>query len=378
MIAALAQFGYSFRSRGSPQMASAMTTEFVSNARRAEALPFSLLEQEGLVSRLGHELQEAFGELSRDPQGFIRGLFFAGTKDDKRRQRIRLGLAFALAAHVALLTLIAVFGWHTVFVKQTEAAHAQDVTWVPPTAREKDPIQGDAPRGDKNAGSGGGGDHYPNPATKGPLPEMSTRRQIVQPNTPSTPLPKIPISPTIVGADGQPPPPGVALGVPTGPAAEAPSPGPGEGEGLGGVKGSGAGPGSGGGSGGGTNPGGSGGKNRIGLPNGRDDVKGPIPYNLIRNFPDSTGIVWLYRPRPVTTPEAKANKVSGEVLLRATFREDGTITDIEVIRDVPFMTESAKDALLRSRFRPATIKGRLVTVTNVIVRINVDVFERER
>src|SRR5262249_20610763 len=153
---------------------------------------------------------------------------------------------------------------------------------------------GDVPRGDKNAGSGGGGHENPHPATEGPLPQVSPNQQIVRPNTPSAPLPAIPISPTIVGPDSQPPPPGVAVGVPTGVMADAPSPGPGKGDGLGGREGSGAGPGSGASSGPGNNGTGPGGKNRIGLPGGRDDFRGPIPYNLIRNFPDSTGIVWLY------------------------------------------------------------------------------------
>jgi outer membrane biosynthesis protein TonB len=97
---------------------------------------------------------------------------------------------------------------------------------------------------------------------------------------------------------------------------------------------------------------------------------------MIRNIPNSTGVVWLHRPTPLVTSEAQANKVKGEVWLRATFREDGTITDIEVIRDVPFMTESAITALQRSTFRPATIKGRPVTLLNVPVRINVGVFQR--
>ena len=73
----------------------------------------------------------------------------------------------------------------------------------------------------------------------------------------------------------------------------------------------------------------------------------------------------------MTTPEAQANKSTGEVWIKATFQRDGTITDIDVIRDVPFMTESAVDALKRSRFRPATVNGEPVTVTGVIVRINV-------
>jgi TonB family protein len=82
---------------------------------------------------------------------------------------------------------------------------------------------------------------------------------------------------------------------------------------------------------------------------------------------------WIYRARPIVTPEAQANKVSGEVLLRATFRADGRITDIEVISPVEYMTESAIEALERSRFRPAMINGVPVTLRNVLVRIKIEV-----
>jgi TonB family protein len=96
---------------------------------------------------------------------------------------------------------------------------------------------------------------------------------------------------------------------------------------------------------------------------------------MLKQHPGSTGIVWLRRPTPVTTPEAQANKVKGEVLLRATFQVDGRVTNIEVIRPVPYMTESAIYALEHSTFRPATINGKPITVFNVPVRININTVE---
>ena len=358
-------------------MASVVTTEFV-RATHADAPPFSLIEQQSLLLRLIQAVESAMGELTGDPRGFIRGLLSADTKDAKRRQRIYLGLACALVVHVALIVFIAVLGWRTMFVKHGEEAKRGDVVWIPMAKTPPDHTASDGivPRGEKDAGSGGGGDRNPLPPTRGPLPQSSPDPQIVKPNTPSVVLPTIQVPPTIVGPDGSPPPPGLALGIPTGAIAAAPSPGPGEGEGLAGKRGSGAGPGSGPSTGPGDNGPGRGGKGRIGLPAGTDDVKGPIPYNLIANFPDRTPIVWLHRPTPIVTPEAQANKVKGEVWLRATFGEDGRITDIEVIREVQYMTESAKEALQRSTFRPATIKGRPVTLLNVPVRIKVDVFQR--
>lgn len=357
------------------EMASVMTTQFVGSSSYADSPPFSLIEQKSLVSRLVEEGQAAVRELARDPRSFLKELFSPGTKDAKRRQRIYTGLAIAVTVHVSLLIVIAVVGWRTMFVKHADTALASKVYWLPLNEPDRLTAESNAPRGKRDDGGGGGGDHNSLAATKGPLPKMSPDPQVVKPNTPSVKLPTIQLPPTLVGPDSAPPPPGIALGIPTGVIAEAPSPGPGDGGGLGGKNGAGAGPGNGGGAGKGG-PGGTGDKGRIGSPVGRDDWSGPIPYNMIRSIPNSTGVVWLHRPTPLVTSEAQANKVKGEVWLRATFRENGTITDIEVIREVPFMTESAITALQRSTFRPATIKGRPVTLLNVPVRINVDVFQR--
>jgi Gram-negative bacterial TonB protein C-terminal len=357
-------------------MVSVMTTQSVGSSSHADPPPFSLIEQRSLLLRLAEEFRSALRELASDPRRYLQNFFADDTRDARRRQRIYVGLAIALAAHAALLIVIAVVGWRTMFVKPAEGAPDPKVVWLPLGEPDKPVAESAAPRGEKDQGGGGGGDRNPLPATKGPTPQMSPGPQIVKPNTPSVKLPVIQIPPTIVGPDSSPPPPNLALGVPNGVIAEAPSPGPGTGEGLGGKNGTGAGTGNGPGSGKGDN-GGSGNKGgRLGLPIGRDNPTGPIPYNMIRNFPDSTGVVWLHRPTPVITPEAQANKVKGEVWLRATFREDGTITDIEVIHEVPYMTESAIASLQRSTFRPATIKGRPVTLLNVPVRINVNVFER--
>lgn len=356
-------------------MASVTTTQFVGSSSRADAPPFSLIEQKSLFSRLAEELRTALTDLARNPGLFVRGLFAADNKDAKRSQRIYAGLAIAIIAHVAILIVIAVVGWRTMFVKSAEGTTVLTVFRIPLNEPDKPVTESSAPRGDKHNGGGGGGDSNPNPATKGPLPQASSNPPIVKPNTPSVKLPIIQLPPTIAGADNAAPPPGLALGIPNGPIAEAPSPGPGVGEGLGGKSGPGAGPGSGTGSGKGER-GGIGDKGRIGLTNGRENPSGPIPYNMIRNYPESIGVVWLHRPTPIITAEAQANKVKGEVWLRATFREDGTITDIEVMREVPFMTESAITALQHSTFRPATIKGRPITLLNVPVRINVGVYER--
>lgn len=373
MIAALTSISYVLPAPVAHlEMASALTTEFVGNVH-ADTPPFSLIEQEGLLSRLLREIGGALGELTRDPRSFFGNLFSADTKDAKRRQRIYTGLVCAMIVHVALILLIAVLGWRTMFAKSV-AAPDVIVSWVqPPTPSKPEPT---LRAGDKRGGSGGGGDHNPLPVTKGPMPKSSPDPQILKAITPHITLPAIQVTPTIIGPDGAAPPPGIVLGIPTGAIAAAPSPGPGAGGGMGGDRGTGAGAGSGPGTGKGNNGGGPGGKDRTGVPGGADDPIGPISYNRLPQFPDKTPIIWVHRPTPVITPEAQANKVKGEVWLRATFGEDGKISDIEVIRDVPFMTESAIESLQRSRFRPATIKGRPVTLVNVPVRISVDVIQR--
>ena len=353
-------------------MASVTTTEFVRNTSHADSLPFTLIQQPGLISRLTRELKGAFGELIRDPLGFAKGSFVVDTNDAKRRQRIRIGLAVAVVLHVVLLTIIAVLGWRTMFVK-TPADQTELRVVVPPSGLKEPEVE--IPKGGKHGGSGGGGDNNPQPVTKGPKPQMSATPQVVKPNTLIAVAPTIQLPSTILGPDSAAPP-GVPLGIPAGVVADAPSPGPGKGGGLGGPDGSGAGPGRGPGSGAGDNGGGPGGKSRVGLPNGGSDFVSTVPFNRIDKYPDHTGIIWVHRPRPIITPEAEANKVMGEVLLRATFREDGSITDVEIVRQVPYMTESAIESLRHSTFRPATIKGRAVTLTGVLVRINVDVVQQ--
>jgi protein TonB len=147
------------------------------------------------------------------------------------------------------------------------------------------------------------------------------------------------------------------------------SAGQGEGEGIGNKKGSGVGSGTGSGVGPGQGAGTNNGKA------GTLDGKGTAIASLYFNLPKPAGYVpfsWIYRPTPVVTPEAQANKSSGTVVVMATFRADGTITDIEIKNQVDYMTESAIDALKRARFRPASINGVPITLFRVPVRIDIE------
>lgn len=338
-------------------MASVMTTHFVASAGHADSPPFSLIEQKTLLSRLIGELAAAFRELSRDPRGFIRELFLANGKDAKRRQRIYLGLGLGVALHVALLALIAVLGWRTMFVKQTSEQPPEYRVIFP----ERSPIRKTE---SLSNGEAGGGRNTPTPASKGQLPKFSPTSPIIAPRPEPTPRPPtLPVTET-VQADPRLEPKrdelavtGLPNGVP-GPRSAGPGSGGGIGDGTGGSVG----------------PGSRGGKN--GVPTGSPDgsgtgIPGAIDFNRTGSFPGYRTWSWIHRQRAIVTPEAAENKVMGVVLLRATFNADGTITDIEVVMSVDFMNESAVEALRRSTFHPATINGVPVTVRRVPIKESV-------
>jgi TonB family protein len=185
-------------------------------------------------------------------------------------------------------------------------------------------------------------------------------------NPSNIPDPTLPLSPTIVGPVSPPPPPG-PIGDPTGKSGEF-SGGPGKGGGIGRGDGTGVGGGKDDGTGLGSRGGNRGGP--AGLPDGYPPG-GIVDFRNVGILPGYRSWSWIRRQTAIVTPEAQENKVIGTVVLRATFNADGTITDIQVVMPVDYMNESAKEALRRSTFHPATVKGVPVTVRNVLIRINV-------
>lgn len=92
-------------------------------------------------------------------------------------------------------------------------------------------------------------------------------------------------------------------------------------------------------------------------------------FDFNRPPPGYVPFSWIYRARAIVTPEADANKIIGIVLVKATFNADGTITDIKVVMPVEYMTESAVESLKRSKFHPATVNGKPVTVRDVPIKV---------
>jgi TonB family protein len=345
------------------------TTSHPLPTRGALAAPFCLIESKGLLSRLTDELAGAWTEFSRNPSQFIRQLLTDYSADGKRRRRLYVGLALALAVHIALLIVVVVAGWHRILapVQNSDPDYDVkiiDIPRVPGDSPAATPTE--MPKGN-DGGGGGGGQNNRLPVSKGVPPRLAPIPQIVKFDSPPIKDPLLAVQPNLIGNETPPPPPDQPLGSPTGKPDETSAGegsggglGPGTGPGVGSGVGPGKGPGNGGGSGGGNagNPAGNG-TDLNAFQFGAQKPPGYVPF------------AWSYRPTPIVTPEAQANKVDGTVLLRANFNADGTITDIEVLNGVDFMTESAIDALKRSRFRPAMVKGKKITLLRVPVRIDV-------
>jgi TonB family protein len=60
---------------------------------------------------------------------------------------------------------------------------------------------------------------------------------------------------------------------------------------------------------------------------------------------------------------ARRANISGAVVIRGIVRRDGTIDNVEIIKDLPYgLGEAARDAVARWRFRPATYRGEPIDV----------------
>jgi len=60
---------------------------------------------------------------------------------------------------------------------------------------------------------------------------------------------------------------------------------------------------------------------------------------------------------------ARRAGVEGSVVVRGIVRRDGTIDDVEIIKDLPFgLGQAARDAVSQWRFRPATVRGEPIDV----------------
>lgn len=84
--------------------------------------------------------------------------------------------------------------------------------------------------------------------------------------------------------------------------------------------------------------------------------------------------VKLSGPTPAYTELARRVRLTGIVILEAVIDERGEVTELEVLRSLPYgLTESALRAVGRWRFEPSTLDGRPVAVLyNLTVRFELN------
>jgi TonB family protein len=366
-------------------MATVTTSKFVKATDSAE--PFAMMEYKGIFARLVEEVSLAAKNFSQDPRAFIKELFLDESNDLRRKKLIRMGLSLALIFHVAAGIFLVTFKWRGSPLSKETSSESQLIVkqWITPDKPKveespepdsssrsnfsKTPQEG-LSNGDKSAASSGGGQNDPTPANKGVPPQLAPIPSIIPPTAQNVPNPSLPVNPSLKGDnETPPPPPSETIGSPTG-TGTTPSGGTGinsgVGEGKNGGVGNNNGPGSS--SKNGDKPGG----NETGGTPDASIVPTGIPYVKLSQMPESTGIVWISRVRPIVTPEAQADKVYGYVLLEATFNANGTITNIVVRTHLQGMDDAAIEALRRAKFRPATIKGQPVTLYKVPIKVPVN------
>lgn len=93
----------------------------------------------------------------------------------------------------------------------------------------------------------------------------------------------------------------------------------------------------------------------------------PEPVETSRVYsavpPGGTQPEELDRVIPRYPPAARRAGVAGAVVVRGIVRRDGTIDNVEVIRDLPYgLGDEARRAVSRWRFRPATFRGEPIDV----------------
>ena len=93
------------------------------------------------------------------------------------------------------------------------------------------------------------------------------------------------------------------------------------------------------------------------------DVPSPANESPVVVGPDVTHPLVLQRLEPAWTELARKDRIEGIVIVEATIRRSGRVTDVRVLKGLPDgLSESAVDALKQWRFRPAVRNGVPVSV----------------
>ena len=74
----------------------------------------------------------------------------------------------------------------------------------------------------------------------------------------------------------------------------------------------------------------------------------------------------LHQVQPQYPPIARAARVSGAVVIKATIGKDGSMQDLQVVSGHPMLVQSALEAVKQWRYKPWVLNGEPVTVETVI------------
>jgi TonB family protein len=91
------------------------------------------------------------------------------------------------------------------------------------------------------------------------------------------------------------------------------------------------------------------------------DAQPPAPPNATR------GLKLLSKPSPPYTDLARIYEINGSVLARVTFKADGTVGEVSIVRSLPFgLDDAAIKAARQMSFNPALINGKPTSVTKQV------------
>lgn len=71
---------------------------------------------------------------------------------------------------------------------------------------------------------------------------------------------------------------------------------------------------------------------------------------------------------PIYPKEAMENDIEGTVILKCYIDKTGNVTDIEILKGIPSLNDSAKEAVQNVKFSPAK-KGNKILSSSVIIPI---------
>ena len=308
---------------------------------------FDMVREDSVFSRLAEQLGFAFGELRRDPGGFVKALVSPDVNNPDQIKTRQAAWALTVAVPVMVVGAF-LFGiaLYLFFVGRPTLA-ADEMAQNQVEIREVD--FADMPEQPKQAeragGGGGGGRREPAPPSKGTPPAASLKPPILAPTTHNPPKPPaLPVVPTIQAQPELFPkmPDPTKLGLPDG-VEGPPSDGPGDGNGIGTGKGGGVGPGDGTGYGPGRGWNVGGGDPRVGGGDRDPSSKVVATKAVIHN-----------RPRPAYTEQARQNKTQGSVSVKVLLGANGRVKSASVVRGLPDgLNEKAIEAVYQLSFSPA-------------------------